>query len=280
MSQITHGMNVEEVRRLGADLRMLGDRLDEMAKRLENGVGGVTWVGPDSARFKQQWWPQHRAHLQAVANDLRGFGDSAKNNADEQERTSTPSGGSNGGAPAPGGPGGPVTGAPPVGGTPTLNWGQRLSWEDAHSIADKYIPPEERTAYDFNGAKDGAGDWYQCTAWARARWRQMAEQAGVKLPPWNGHGGEVASNINRLLGRGDSSAPTVGAIVSMPGHVAVVEEIRVVNGVTQFRVSEMNTGYIDGKYANDADLAVPQEFSDARWFSIGDRPFTFAPFPG
>lgn len=95
MSNITHGMNVEEVRRLGADLRSLGDRLDEMAKRLDGCVSGATWTGPDSKKFKQDWWPKHRSNLQGIANDLRGFGDSAKNNADEQERVS---GGTVGGA--------------------------------------------------------------------------------------------------------------------------------------------------------------------------------------
>lgn len=103
MTNITQGMNIEEVRRLAVDLKDLGDRMDDIAKRLDRSVSNATWVGPDAQAFKNDWWPGHRGHLTKVAVDLRGFGQSASNNADEQERVSGVAGrGSHSGAIAPG----------------------------------------------------------------------------------------------------------------------------------------------------------------------------------
>jgi uncharacterized protein YukE len=85
---ISHGMNVTEVRALGAQLKQAAQEVTSMINALNGKIVNTSWVGPDASRFKDQWWPEHRAHLQKMSTDLAGFGDSANNNAAEQESTS------------------------------------------------------------------------------------------------------------------------------------------------------------------------------------------------
>ena len=59
-----------------------------MVKLLNGKVQNTSWVGPDATKFKNDWWPQHRQHLQKMVQDLSGFGQSALNNASEQKRVS------------------------------------------------------------------------------------------------------------------------------------------------------------------------------------------------
>ena len=157
-------------------------------------------------------------------------------------------------------------------------WGRTISAAEAQAVADANIPAKERPAY----GKDG--EWYQCTAWAKARWREMGYKGD-----WNGHGKDVAGNINRSLGRPNATQPTPGAIVSFSatkynsyGHVAVVEEVRTLpDGRIQFRVSEMNMGDGNPNVSSPMDSAeagLPQEFKDTRWVDLGPGQ-VFAPFP-
>lgn len=97
---VTHGMNIQEVEQLAARLREAADRIDTISMGLDREVRTTPWAGPDAERFKGQWWPAHRGHLGRTAQDLRGFGQSAQNNATEQARTSSVDGGG-GGTPAP-----------------------------------------------------------------------------------------------------------------------------------------------------------------------------------
>ena len=84
MSAFTHGMNVEEVNNLGRTLKEQASAIQTMIGHLDGAISGTTWVGPDADQFKGQWWPEHKQHLQAVAQQLDGFGQSAMNNASDQ----------------------------------------------------------------------------------------------------------------------------------------------------------------------------------------------------
>jgi hypothetical protein len=88
MANISHGMNVAEVKDLGHRLQNVAKDITSMVNLLNGKVQNTSWVGPDATRFKNDWWPQHRQHLQKIVQDLEGFGQSALNNASEQERTS------------------------------------------------------------------------------------------------------------------------------------------------------------------------------------------------
>ena len=85
---VTHGMDPREVRALGHDLQGKADELRRKAQLLDRLVNNAYWTGPEAARFKYQWWPAHRSRMWSVANDLDGFGQSALNNAADQERAS------------------------------------------------------------------------------------------------------------------------------------------------------------------------------------------------
>lgn len=267
MSSITHGMNPDEVEGLGQLLQRTADQLHRVVTELEQVLYRTIWEGPDATAFKQQWWPDHRGRLNTVADQVHGFGQSALNNASEQ-RTASGVASSSSATVARGGAIAPSPAVPTsVNGFP--GWGQPIKDEQAKAIADLYIKENERYKYDY-ADKNGTGDdWYQCTVWAKARWQQM----GYTGRDWSGDGGQVAANVNRLLGRPDSDAPTVGAIVSRAGHVGVVEEVRTLpNGVVEFRQSEMNAG-------SNPDVGNYTEFQISEWKATVPGKYTFAPFP-
>jgi hypothetical protein len=86
---ISHGMNIDEVRNLGQQLKTQAQHVQQLVHQLESAVNGTSWMGPDATTFKTQWWPQHRQHLLQAAEGLDGFGQSALNNASEQESVSS-----------------------------------------------------------------------------------------------------------------------------------------------------------------------------------------------
>lgn len=88
MANISHGMNIGEVRDLAGKLKQISQEINGMVNMLNGKVNSTSWVGPDATKFKSDWWPQHRQHLQKMATDLDGFGQSALNNATEQENVS------------------------------------------------------------------------------------------------------------------------------------------------------------------------------------------------
>lgn len=85
---VTHGMNIEEVRTLGKRLQSEADNLRNLISTLNNAVTSTTWVGPDANDFKGPWWDGHKGQLMKIADDLHGFGQSAMNNAAEQDQVS------------------------------------------------------------------------------------------------------------------------------------------------------------------------------------------------
>ncbi len=88
MANITHGMNPDEVDRLGGDLQRIASDIAAKIKEIESKIGSTSWVGPDARKFKDEWWPGHRSSLKKIQSDLHGFGQSAKNNASEQRQVS------------------------------------------------------------------------------------------------------------------------------------------------------------------------------------------------
>ena len=95
---VSHGMDTGEVRRLGGSLQSSASSIDDLVRRIEGVVSGSSWVGDDAQMFKTQWWPGHRARLKQMSQDLYGLGQSAINNASDQEQASgdTDGGGSGG----------------------------------------------------------------------------------------------------------------------------------------------------------------------------------------
>lgn len=84
-----YGMNVEQVRSLGQTLQAKAEEIRAIIGEINGAVGGTQWEGPDAQAFKGSQWPEHQAQLNAVAEALTGFGQSALNNASEQEQVSS-----------------------------------------------------------------------------------------------------------------------------------------------------------------------------------------------
>jgi hypothetical protein len=83
-----YGMNIEQVRQLGNTLQAKAEEIRSMVSQIDGQLNGTTWEGPDAQQFKGQWWPEHKNHLLTAAEGIHGFGQSALNNASEQEATS------------------------------------------------------------------------------------------------------------------------------------------------------------------------------------------------
>src|SRR5699024_10074624 len=104
----TKGMNVEEVRRMPAQLRDAAEEITRIEQELTSGLADVDWTGPDADRFSGQLQSEMDAALQQIMNPLYELGQSAERNASQQECTS-----SNGRAdPRAGHPGGARADAP------------------------------------------------------------------------------------------------------------------------------------------------------------------------
>ncbi len=89
MAAFTHGMNPDEVDALGNELKKEAEAIRTIIGNVNSRIASTTWEGPDAQTFKNQWWPEHRTHLNQVASDIDGFGQSALNNASEQRDVSS-----------------------------------------------------------------------------------------------------------------------------------------------------------------------------------------------
>ena len=85
----TKGMNVEEVRRMSAQLREAAEEITRIEQELTRGLEDVDWTGPDADRFRGQWAGEMVPALQQIKNSVNELGDSADRNAAEQEATSS-----------------------------------------------------------------------------------------------------------------------------------------------------------------------------------------------
>jgi uncharacterized protein YukE len=81
-------MNVAEVKDLGHRLQAISKQITDTVNALNTKVNNTSWVGPDATKFKNDWWPQHRQHLQKMVHDLEEFGRTATKNANDQENVS------------------------------------------------------------------------------------------------------------------------------------------------------------------------------------------------
>lgn len=85
----TQGMNVEEVKRMSAQLREAAEEITRIEQELTNGLADVDWTGPDAERFRGQWQSEMVPALQQIMNSVNELGDTADRNASEQQSTSS-----------------------------------------------------------------------------------------------------------------------------------------------------------------------------------------------
>lgn len=241
-NNLTHGMTVDEVDALGRLLQSKADQLHHLMSEVESALGRTIWEGPDAGAFKQQWWPDHRGRLQAVADQIHGFGQSALNNATEQRHAS--------GIAVPGHSVGPLLGTtapvllPVVGSFPPSGGLDGYREHAGLHPSDQWWaqgPPANGMADQWGKAGNN------CTSWVAYRRSQL----GLDIPPGNGG----------AMGHDPNGAATPGAVVSYGsgqgddfGHVMVVEESL---GADKFRVSEMNYDNKGGFYEQRVWTRVP-----------------------
>jgi len=87
---ITSGMDVGAVRQLGHNLQGQAHQIEQVINSVQQLVvhSQDVWKGHDATQFADWWNTQHRPALQHVMEAVRGLGQSALNNAAEQEQVS------------------------------------------------------------------------------------------------------------------------------------------------------------------------------------------------
>lgn len=250
---VDHGMNPDEVRATAASLTTSADSLRALTQSLQHLVERATWVGRDADRFKHDWWPGHRARLVQIVEELSGFADSARNNAEDQERASgvdqsaaesshsnsqlVPSSGRSTQSPTMT----PIAndagaGAPPLGGTEhELRSGFLAAWRRQPSGFDQW---------NFGYDNDGDSRFGNCTSYVAWRLNELARDQGLGPNFFsNNHLGDTAGlrfgNASEWgvqagkIGHSATSEPAAGSVAwwdgSTPlgsyGHVAVVRSV-------------------------------------------------------
>ena len=275
---VSHGMNIAAVSAFGKRLQHeFSKRLEQMTFEMERMVqeSAGSWIGPDADQFRG-WWPQKRAALAAMSTDLYGFGQSALNNATEQQEAS------GGGGRTVISPGVPLPGRP---GTPSPVIGRVLPEGDVGAARPGPLPGSGRSEeevlrdfdqrlYEWDKLRYAKGELkYQCVTWA---WYRMWE-LGYNGPRPSGNGHEIAG----LLGGTTSTLPVAGAVLSWGptdhneyGHVAVAEEVYVDDqGRLTMRISEMNVERTGGAYRDEyRDTQLWYYDADAgEWMSDGGK---------
>ena len=89
MSAITHGMDIEAVRQLAAQMNQRADEIRQLMATLSNSLTGTAWSGPDREQFVSDWQGQYVQQLTNVAQALNDAAQRATVNAQAQEQASS-----------------------------------------------------------------------------------------------------------------------------------------------------------------------------------------------
>lgn len=88
---ITHGMNVEQIRGIGKQLKSVASNdIANLINQVNKLVTTATanWSGNDSTQFSTEWNTVHRKALANLQTSLTTYGDKALKNATKQEEAS------------------------------------------------------------------------------------------------------------------------------------------------------------------------------------------------
>lgn len=83
------GQIPEEVDRLADEFEVKAGELEALKNAISAKLGGTTWSGPDRDRFQGDWEGVLSQTITQLVQQLRGAGQTASANAQEQRDTST-----------------------------------------------------------------------------------------------------------------------------------------------------------------------------------------------
>jgi len=142
------GADVNELRAFAKLVDTASRQLDDTANGLSAALGSTRWLGPDGSEFTSHWNSQYRPGLTRASSSLHGLVTILVKNADEQQATSSDTGGGAG----PGGSGqgsGDVTPSGELGGK-SVDDLEDLSTDELRDLAEKYSKDP-----------DAAHDWWE-----------------------------------------------------------------------------------------------------------------------
>jgi hypothetical protein len=87
-ANITHGMNVEQVRQLATQLNQKASGIDQILSEVNAMLQNTAWIGPDADSFKNKWQAEGVRQLTAAKDILTQASQAASRNASEQDTTS------------------------------------------------------------------------------------------------------------------------------------------------------------------------------------------------
>lgn len=85
------GMDVNEVRNIGNSLKTQANEIGQTITAIEGLIQRAlsNWQGADATQFADWWTSQHKPSLTNLQSQIDGLGQSALNNATEQENVSS-----------------------------------------------------------------------------------------------------------------------------------------------------------------------------------------------
>jgi hypothetical protein len=88
MPNITHGMNIEDVKLLARKLDEKAAEIDKIVNEVNGVLNNASWVGPDAEAFKNKWRSEGVRQCNEAKKILSDAGRAANTNASAQESTS------------------------------------------------------------------------------------------------------------------------------------------------------------------------------------------------
>lgn len=84
------GMDYQEVSSIGHQLIQQADQIQQVIAHVDGLIARAegVWHGDDARHFQDWWTQQHRPHLVQAHDAVHGLGQSAINNAAEQQQVS------------------------------------------------------------------------------------------------------------------------------------------------------------------------------------------------
>jgi uncharacterized protein YukE len=83
------GMDVDAVETLARTIQATADRIDQDAQSLTSTLSGVTWLGQDGQRFKDDWSQNTLQALRTITSGLRDNATILNNEARQQREASS-----------------------------------------------------------------------------------------------------------------------------------------------------------------------------------------------
>lgn len=90
MAQLTHGMDIQQVRSSMSKIESLAGQIDSLRDQLNTAITNLLniWSGPDANQYVNTTWPPYKSNMTQLTESLRQLATTGRTQATQQEQTS------------------------------------------------------------------------------------------------------------------------------------------------------------------------------------------------